>query len=95
MRRRTFDPRSAKDYPPFADDPTRACKNADPLDFYPEHPSGYAHALAICHSCPIEQDCLEWALNSRQSFGVWGGVTPDERDRMIRNAQRFSRRPDN
>lgn len=84
--RRTFDPQKARSTPPVLADPRRACKVSD-VDFYPTHASGYRKALAVCHTCPVEADCRKWALDTRQSFGVLGGTTPDERHRMIENAE--------
>jgi WhiB family redox-sensing transcriptional regulator len=36
-------------------------------------------AKAICESCPVRQPCLEFALASREPFGIWGGLTEQER----------------
>lgn len=83
--RRTFDPQAAKATPPVSARPDRACNDDDVGDlFYPTHASGFPAAVAVCHRCPHEGDCLDWALETRQSFGVWGGRTPDERHEMLR-----------
>ena len=39
------------------------------------------HALAVCRVCPVRAQCLEFALARRQQYGVWGGLTEDERNR--------------
>lgn len=85
-RRRTFDPREARSIPPALADERRACKDLDPDVFYPDHASGYARAVEICHTCVVEDGCRTWAVGTRQSFGVYGGTTPDERHAMIKNA---------
>ena len=36
-------------------------------------------AKGICHDCPIRQQCFEYALETDQRHGVWGGTSPDER----------------
>jgi hypothetical protein len=36
-------------------------------------------AKALCHSCPIIEQCFEYALSTRQAYGIWGGTTPAER----------------
>ena len=36
-------------------------------------------AKAVCRSCPVMASCREHALRAREPFGVWGGMTPDER----------------
>lgn len=36
-------------------------------------------AKALCHSCPIIEQCFEYALETNQEFGIWGGTSPAER----------------
>lgn len=36
-------------------------------------------AKALCHSCPIINECFEYALETDQRHGIWGGTSPDER----------------
>lgn len=38
-------------------------------------------ALAICHACPYEIECLTYALTHNEDFGIWGGTTARERRR--------------
>jgi WhiB family redox-sensing transcriptional regulator len=42
-----------------------------------------AAAKMICRICPSRLDCLDWALNTAEAEGVWGGLTADER-RILR-----------
>lgn len=86
--RRTFDPQQAKSTPVALSHPGRACRDVDPDTFFPDHASGYHEAVAICHTCPVEDRCLTWAIETVQSFGVYGGTTPDERHFMIKNVRR-------
>lgn len=37
-------------------------------------------ARAVCFSCPVRNDCLEDAVARGEEFGVWGGLTPEERE---------------
>lgn len=83
--RRTFDPEEARSTPPALEDPSRACRGLDPELFYPKHATRYAKAVAICRGCPVVAGCLAWALETRQSFGVFGATTPSERHAMIEN----------
>lgn len=58
----------------------------DPELFHPEV-GGYrqAHkAKAVCHRCPVERECLEWALDNRTVTGVLGGTTYSERKRLMK-----------
>lgn len=48
----------------------------------------YAAARAICQGrphqgCPVRKQCLEFALDTEQMVGVWGGFTPADRERML------------
>lgn len=41
--------------------------------------SDIALAVEACSLCPSRKECLDYALETRQEFGVWGGSTPEER----------------
>jgi WhiB family redox-sensing transcriptional regulator len=61
-----------------------ACRAVDPELFFPVSTSGpaldqVAEAKRVCASCPVQSDCLAWALRAGESAGIWGGTTPDER----------------
>jgi WhiB family transcriptional regulator, redox-sensing transcriptional regulator len=61
-----------------------ACRHADPELFFPVSPSGpsldqVTQAKAICAGCPVRQQCLAFALDTRQDHGVWGGMSEEER----------------
>lgn len=64
-----------------------ACRGEDPnLFFHPEGERGPARlerelrAKAICASCPVAAQCAEHALAVREPYGVWGGLTEDDRE---------------
>jgi WhiB family redox-sensing transcriptional regulator len=42
-----------------------------------------AKAKAICSACPVKIDCLEFALEIREPYGIWGGLTETERRQML------------
>jgi WhiB family redox-sensing transcriptional regulator len=46
--------------------------------------AGEKAAKAICAECPVQDECLRFALDADERHGVWGGFTTDERD-MIRD----------
>lgn len=67
-----------------------ACRDEDPELFFPVGTSGPAllqitEAKLVCQRCPVNVECLGWALNSGQTDGICGGTTPDER-RSIKQA---------
>lgn len=70
-----------------------ACASADPELFFPISYSGpalrqVAQAKAICARCPIQRDCLRYALDAGSIQGVWGGMTEEERRRLARRERR-------
>ncbi|SFD74615.1 WhiB family transcriptional regulator [Streptomyces aidingensis] len=66
---------------------------ADPELFFPIGDAGPAllqieEAKAVCRRCPVQKQCLAWALETRQEHGVWGGLSEDERRKAARRAAR-------
>ena len=68
-----------------------ACRGLDTSAFYhPENERGPSRirrerqAKAVCSRCPVVEQCLEWALAAREPYGVWGGMSTDEREAMLR-----------
>jgi len=41
-------------------------------------------AKAVCKDCHVIDQCLEYALQNRMEFGVWGGLTDKERKALLR-----------
>lgn len=37
-------------------------------------------AKSMCSVCPVQAACADWAIETGQEFGIWGGMT--ERERM-------------
>jgi len=73
--------------------PQAACLNQDPELFFPIGVSGPAvtqaeEAKAYCRRCSVVNECLEWALATGQHYGVWGGLTEEERHTLRRRRQR-------
>ena len=65
-----------------------ACKGVDTGIFFPTTDAEAGPAKLICAGCPVRNECLEWALASRQEDGVWGGLTKPERDSERRRRSR-------
>lgn len=42
-----------------------------------------ARAKAVCANCRVIDVCLRTALRNHEPFGVWGGMSPHERARLI------------
>ncbi len=69
-----------------------ACAELPTDEFFPSGSTGKAFdqitlAKAICATCPVAVQCLDYALDTGQD-GVWGGMTEDERRAERRRRQR-------
>ena len=61
-----------------------ACRGVDPDLFFPERGEPTEPAKEICFGCSVREECLEYALSSKEKFGVWGGTSERERRRLRR-----------
>jgi WhiB family redox-sensing transcriptional regulator len=70
-----------------------ACLDEDPELFFPVGDTGpallqVAEAKAVCAGCPVRVECLTWALETGQNYGIWGGYTENERRELKRRNAR-------
>ena len=65
-----------------------ACDDSN-ADFFPDRGQDVKEAKAICQECPVKEECLQMALENRNTYGIWGGTTVLERKR-IKRAKRAS-----
>ncbi|MGN6678906.1 MAG: WhiB family transcriptional regulator [Streptosporangiaceae bacterium] len=70
-----------------------ACRDVDPELFFPIGNTGPAlfqidEAKQVCARCKVSEACLQWALDSGQDSGVWGGLSEDERRALKRRGVR-------
>lgn len=65
-----------------------ACRGLDAGVFYPDTEEEAEIAKQVCEDCGVRRTCLEYALESREKVGVWGGATERERRRMLRQRRR-------
>ena len=74
-----------------------SCRSADPdlffgpdaAEFVSARKKREAEAKAVCARCPVRDACLAYALDTGEVYGVWGGLSEDER-RAMRRQQRAS-----
>ncbi|MFI1197733.1 WhiB family transcriptional regulator [Micromonospora sp. NPDC020750] len=64
------------------------CAETDPEAFFPEKGGSPRPAKKVCSRCDVQADCLEWALTTRQPYGIWGGRTEPERRAILRRRAR-------
>lgn len=65
------------------------CRDTDPDLFFPVGTTGYAlvqieRAKQVCGECPVHVDCLDYALETNQDSGIWGGTSEEERRNLRR-----------
>lgn len=57
------------------------CQYTDPELFYPPEGRTGTAARKICRTCPVQAECLAWAIRHSEIEGIWGGLNEDERRR--------------
>jgi WhiB family redox-sensing transcriptional regulator len=75
-----------------------ACRFVDPELFFPISAAGkcldqVVEAKKVCASCLVQAECLTFAQRTGQAYGIWGGLTEEERIRMMRSPRRPAERP--
>jgi WhiB family transcriptional regulator, redox-sensing transcriptional regulator len=68
-----------------------SCRGMDPAIFFPSARSrraiDEALAKAVCNTCPVVNQCREYAIDAAEPYGVWGGLTPLERAMLTPHTQ--------
>jgi WhiB family transcriptional regulator, redox-sensing transcriptional regulator len=62
------------------------CSQTDPEAFFPEKGGSTREAKKVCRGCEVRAECLEYALEHDERFGIWGGLSERERRRLKREA---------
>jgi WhiB family transcriptional regulator, redox-sensing transcriptional regulator len=75
-----------------------ACKDYDNVLFFGEEGESElekqareARAKSVCQRCPVIEPCLEFAMETNQKYGIWGGLTDKERASLKRRRARARR----
>jgi WhiB family redox-sensing transcriptional regulator len=58
------------------------CAQTDPEAFFPEKGGSTREAKKVCSSCDVRAECLDYALDNDERFGIWGGYSERERRRL-------------
>lgn len=64
------------------------CAQTDPEAFYPEKGGSTRQPKSVCRSCPVMAECRDYALANGEMYGVWGGLSENDRRRLRRQARR-------
>ncbi|MFG2045033.1 WhiB family transcriptional regulator, partial [Dactylosporangium sp. NPDC048998] len=51
-----------------------------------------ARALLVCAQCPIRARCRRYAIGNREPYGIWGGMTEQQRAALLRRRPAASQR---
>ena len=62
------------------------CAQTDPEAFFPEKGGSTREAKRVCRGCEVRAECLEYALEHDERFGIWGGLSERDRRRLKREA---------
>ena len=60
------------------------CAEVDGEMFFPEKGGSTKEAKQVCGACEVRPECLEYALDHAEPFGIWGGLSERERRRLKR-----------
>ena len=78
-----------------------ACRGVDStVFFHPDFERGVqratrdATAKTLCHSCPVITQCRTHALQTREPYGIWGGLTAQDRHAILHPTQDSPTTPD-
>lgn len=62
------------------------CAETDPETFFPDTDRDLRLPKQVCRHCPARAQCLAWALEHDERYGIWGGLTGRERRRILHGA---------
>lgn len=60
------------------------CAQTDPEAFFPEKGGSTREAKKVCTGCEVRAECLQYALENDERFGIWGGLSERERRKLKR-----------
>lgn len=70
-----------------------SCKGQDPEQFFPRSATQSAAARRICSTCPVQVDCMQYAIENDIDFGIWGGEAHTARETVAQAAWLGTYRP--
>jgi WhiB family redox-sensing transcriptional regulator len=60
------------------------CAETDPEAFFPDRGEPSQPAKRVCRRCEVRAECLQYALDHGERFGIWGGLSERERRKLTR-----------
>jgi len=80
-------PQVVEDDNPLSWQTDALCAQTDPEAFFPEKGGSTRDAKRICTTCEVKAQCLDYALQNDERFGIWGGLSERERRRLRRSSK--------
>ena len=64
-----------------------ACRGVSTALFFPPKGENYTRdeARAVCRQCPVREECLDYAFRTHMLYGIWGGLTENERRQLAQH----------
>lgn len=69
------------------------CAETDPDSFFPDKGESSRPAKRVCAACEVRTECLQYALDHGERYGVWGGLSERERRVLARQPRPVGRCP--
>lgn len=82
-----------------------ACREMDVSAFYPAQDEARTGSgqwagprqrdddpRPVCAGCPVRMQCLDFAIDNRERYGIWGGLNERERRNVAEKRKRARRR---
>lgn len=67
------------------------CEGMRTEQFFPRKSDAEKETIKICLSCPVREECLQYAIDSGSNWGVWGGTTQQERKKLRSRKGQYER----
>lgn len=67
------------------------CAQIDPELHFPKKRNPATAAKKVCAICEVRLDCLEYALANDEQFGIWGGLSRKEREKVKKEREEQAR----
>lgn len=67
------------------------CRGTDTELFFPISGNQDGPAKRVCSGCRIRESCLNYAIDTGEKFGIWGGMTEQDRTEEIRRRNKAAR----
>lgn len=65
-----------------------ACLGSNGDVFFPGLYESARQAKQICAECPVAAECLDYALETNQRYGIWGGTSEKDRQKLRRERRK-------